>query len=80
MCSFCSSNPICHRLLSYRYDRLNYEAEVVNAEGMVKLRLFIKSLNIIMKKRHFDLTDPITVFQFFIRFVTEDDMMIMLKG
>lgn len=39
--------------------------------GMVKLRVFIKSLDITMKEHHFDGTDTIKVFQCRIHFVTK---------
>lgn len=40
---------------------------------MVKLLVFIRCLDIPMKEHHFDGTDPITVFQFLIHFVTQAD-------
>lgn len=73
MSSLRLSDPMYHRLLSYFYYLLSDQAQGVNAAGMVNLRTFIKSLDITVKEHHFDGTDPITLFQFLINFVTEAD-------
>ena len=68
------------RLLSYRYCRLRNGKAGVNAAGMIKLRVYIKSLDITMTGHRFDGTDPISVFQFLIYFVTEADKLNMSEG
>lgn len=75
MCSLRSSDPMYDRLLSYRYYRLPNGKHGVNAARMIKLRTFIKRLDITMKGNHFDGTDMTSVFQFLMHLFTEVDKM-----
>ena len=75
-----SSDPMYDRLLSYRYYRLREKKAGVNAAGMIKLRIFMKSLDITMQGHRFDGSDPIAVFSFLIHFVTEADKLNMSEG
>lgn len=75
-----SSDPMKDQLLWYRYYRLRTGSKGVNNAGMVKLRNFIKILDITMKGHHFDGSDVISVFQFLIHFFTEVDKSNMSEG
>lgn len=47
---------------------------------MIKLGLFIKSLDISMNEHHFDRSDMIKVFQFFIHLIAEADKLNISEG
>lgn len=65
------------RLLSYRYYRLRNQTKGLYEDAVVNLRLYIKSIYIIMKEQHFNETDPITVFKFLMHFAMEADKLNM---
>lgn len=68
------------QLLSYRYHRLLDLNQGVNADIMVKLRLFMKTLDITMKEHHCDGSDMIMFFHFLINFGIEADKLNMSEG
>lgn len=80
MSSLCSSDTMHDHLISYHYYRVWNLNQGVSAEGMMKLRIHIKILDITMKEHHVDGTDHIMVFQFLIHCVTEADKMNMSDG
>lgn len=51
-----------------------------SATGIVKFRVFIKSLDITMNEHHFDGTDPVKVFEILIHFVIEAEKRNMSEG